>query len=49
MYKSRKNFTQEDLDLEFADVILTTLLLAKSLNVDINTSLVKKLDIIRER
>mgnify|MGYP002347756849 CR=1 FL=1 len=49
LYKGRKIFVQEDLELEFADVILTTLLLAKSLNVDINSSLVRKLNIIKER
>lgn len=49
LYKGRKTFVQEDLELEFADVIITTLLLAKSLNVDINSSLVRKLNIIKER
>lgn len=49
LYKGRKTFVQEDLELEFADVIITTLLLAKSLNFDINKSLNKKLDIIKER
>lgn len=49
LYKGRKIFVQEDLELEFADVIITTLLLAKSLNVDINSSLVRKLNIIKER
>jgi NTP pyrophosphatase (non-canonical NTP hydrolase) len=37
------------LELEFADVIITTLLLANSLNVDINKSLEKKVNIIKNR
>lgn len=49
IYKWRKIFVQEDLELEFADVIISTLLLANSLNVDINSSLDKKLNIINER
>lgn len=49
LYKWRKIFLQEDLELEFADVIISTLLLANSLNVDINSSLDKKLNIINER
>ncbi len=49
LYNGRKIFLQEDLELEFADVIITTLLLAKSLNVDINDSLNKKLNILNER
>ncbi len=34
---------------EFADVIITTLLLAKSMNVDIEEALIKKIDKINDR
>ena len=40
---------QEDLLWEFADVIITTLMLAKSMNIDINEALNYKLNIIKNR
>jgi len=43
------DFSKEKLGHEFADVIITTLLLAKSMDIDINESLVSKLIKIKER
>ncbi len=40
---------REDLEAEFADVILTTLLLAKSMNVDVEKALNQKIDMIKKR
>lgn len=40
---------KENLENEFADVILSTLLLAKTMDVDINLALEKKLEKIKER
>ena len=40
---------KENLKNEFADVILTTLLLAKTMDVDINIALERKLKKIKER
>jgi len=49
-YKRRNwEFNEENLKLEFADVIITTLLLAKSLNIDVNETLKVKIDKIRIR
>ena len=44
-----KIFNQENMMLEFADVIFATLLLAKSLWVDVNEAINKKLNKINER
>jgi NTP pyrophosphatase (non-canonical NTP hydrolase) len=44
-----ENKSQEDLESEFADVMLTTLLLAESLNVDIGSALEKKIEKIKKR
>ena len=38
-----------EIDLEFADVIITTLLLARSMNIDINKALETKINKIRKR
>lgn len=43
------NKWKDDLGDEFADVILCTLLLAKSMDIDINIALEKKLEKIKER
>jgi len=40
---------QENLPEEFADVMITTLLLAKSMNVDIEKALEKKIEKINKR
>ena len=49
-YKKREqSFDETNLKQEFADVILTTLLLAKSLDIDINECLAMKLKKIEER
>ena len=40
---------KENLPEEFADVILTTLLLAKSMNVDIENALEKKIEKVNNR
>jgi len=40
---------KNNLPNEFADVIITTLLLAKSMNVDIKESLIKKIEKINKR
>ena len=47
-YKQKK-FSQENLEEEFADVMLTLLLLAKELDIDANLSLKNKLKIIKKR
>ena len=46
--KLEKN-CKNDLENEFADVVLTTLLLAKEMDVDINAALENKLEKIKER
>ena len=43
------NYNKENLPEEFADVIITTLLLAKSMNVDIEKALEKKVDKVNKR
>jgi len=50
-YYKRRNgeFNQNNLEDEFADVIWTLLLLAKSMDIDINKSLKNKLDKIEKR
>jgi len=42
-------FDKNDLDDEFADVIITTLLLAKVMDVDVGKALEKKVDKINRR
>jgi NTP pyrophosphatase (non-canonical NTP hydrolase) len=53
IWKARKEklekFSKNDLDWEFADVILTTLLLAELLDVDINDAIKMKLEKIKDR
>lgn len=44
-----KDFNDEKLSHEVADVILTTLLLAKTLGVDVETGLKSKIDKIEQR
>lgn len=44
-----ENHDKNNLPNEFADVIITTLLLAKSMNVDIEQALVNKIEIINKR
>ncbi len=44
-----KPFSQENLEWEIADVFITLVLLARSLNIDINKVLVNKFKIIKER
>ncbi len=48
-FKDRKEFLHENLEWEFADVLFTTLLLAKALDVDINEAIENKLKIIKDR
>ncbi len=50
-YYKRKidKFSEENLELEFADCMITLALLAKSLNIDLNNSLKKKFKIIKDR
>lgn len=50
-YYKRKidKFSEENLELEFADVFITLSLLAKSLDIDLNQAIEKKLKIINER
>ncbi len=43
------NHNKENLPAEFADVILCTLLLAKSMNVEIEAALEKKIEKIKKR
>lgn len=43
------NIDTENLPQEFADVIITALLLAKAMNVDIENALLKKIDKINKR
>lgn len=43
------NHDKNNLPNEFADVIITTLLLAKSMNVDIEEALIKKVEKINKR
>lgn len=53
IWKQRKekldNFSEENLKEEFVDVILTALILAKSLEIDINEALKIKLEKIEKR
>lgn len=44
-----ENHDTQNLSEEFADVILTTLLLAKAMNVDIEKALAKKVEKINKR
>ncbi|MBI2667465.1 hypothetical protein HYX17_01710 [Candidatus Woesearchaeota archaeon] len=44
-----ENHDKENLQEEFADIIITTLLLAKAMNVDIGGVLEKKMDKINKR
>ncbi len=44
-----ESFSKEKLEWEFADVIITTLLLAKSFDVDVKVSLAKKIQKIKWR
>ncbi len=44
-----KNLDKENLHGEFADVIITTLLLAKAMNIDIEKALEKKIEKINKR
>lgn len=44
-----QNYSKSDLEAEFADVILTTLILAKDLDIDINKSLIDKINSINAR
>ncbi len=49
-YKRKKTqFDEENMKGEFADVIFTTILLAKSLDIDINECIQKKMEIIEKR
>lgn len=48
-YYKRKIATEDNLELEFADVIITLALLAKSLDIDLNTAIIKKFNIIKQR
>ena len=49
-YKRRVTvFNEQNLKEEFADVVINTLLLAKSMNLDINECLKLKLDKIKNR
>jgi len=43
------NHDKNDLPNEFADVIITTLLLAKSMNVDVKQALINKIEKINKR
>ena len=43
------NSDKNNLPNEFADVIITTLLLAKSMNVDVKEALIKKIEKINKR
>jgi NTP pyrophosphatase (non-canonical NTP hydrolase) len=49
MRKKMDSYNPKILSEEFADVILTTMLLAKSMNVDIMNSLKKKISKIQDR
>lgn len=44
-----ESHSKEALEGEFADVVLTTFLLAKTMDIDINVALEKKLEKIKER
>ena len=44
-----ENHDKHNLPKEFADVIITTLLLAKSMNIDIKEALAKKIERINKR
>ena len=44
-----ENYNTEDLSEEFADVVITTLVLAESVGVDIEKSLKKKIEKINQR
>lgn len=48
-YYKRKITSEENLELEFADVIITLALLAKSLDVDLNKAIINKFNIIKQR
>lgn len=47
--KKLENHSQENLEEEFADVIITTMLLAKSTKIDIRSALRSKIDKINNR
>lgn len=42
-------YNQNNLEWEFADVLLVTMILAKSLNIDIDKALSEKVEIIKKR
>lgn len=44
-----KIISEENLELEFADVIITLSLLAKSLDIDLNKAIINKFNIIKQR
>ena len=44
-----ENIKEGNLEEEFADVVITALLLAKSMNIDVETALDKKVKKIKER
>lgn len=48
-YYKRKLVTEDNLELEFADVLITLALLAKSLDIDLNQALINKFNIIKQR
>lgn len=48
-YYKRKITSDENLELEFADVIITLALLAKSLDIDLNKAIINKFNIIKQR
>lgn len=48
-YYKRKVASEQNLELEFADVIITLALLAKSLNIDLNQAIINKFNIIKQR
>ncbi|MEI6672172.1 MAG: MazG-like family protein [bacterium] len=44
-----EKYSQEDMEHEMADIIFSALMLAKSLNIDVNKSLSNKMKKIKER
>lgn len=44
-----KKYKRENLEEEFADVVITTLLLAESLDIDVNKALENKINKIKKR
>jgi len=47
--EKQKNYKKENLEEEFADVMITTLLVAESLDIDVEKSLKKKINKIKKR